>query len=141
MHARMEVVVQALIADDQGRILMLQRPSGKWQFVGGRVEAGEKWEEALRREASEEAGITQFDIVSVMAIDNWTWKGVPQFGVCFYAHTFSSTIRLSDEHIDCRWLGTDDNLDKLEYFHSSLRLLLERALCGETHYQQLPSDR
>ena len=136
----MEVVVQLVLADEQGRILLLQRPSGKWQFVGGRVEENESWEQALRREVDEEVGITQFDILSVMALNNWTWKGVPQFGIYFFGGTSSTTIRLSDDHIGSCWVEAGNDLDQIELFHSSLRTLLDRALRGETHFQPLPAD-
>jgi 8-oxo-dGTP diphosphatase len=56
-------VVAALITSDGGqRVLVQQRPPGKprgllWEFPGGKVEAHESDEEALRREAREELGI------------------------------------------------------------------------------------
>ncbi len=52
-------VVAAIIEDEQGLILIAQRPSGKilaglWEFPGGKIEAGESASEALRRELKEE---------------------------------------------------------------------------------------
>ena len=60
---RMIFVVAALLIDDQGRVLLAQRPEGKamaglWEFPGGKVEAGELPEHALVRELREELGIT-----------------------------------------------------------------------------------
>ena len=54
-------VVAALIWQD-GRFLACQRPANKargllWEFVGGKVEAGETKEAALIRECKEELGI------------------------------------------------------------------------------------
>ena len=57
-----DVAVGVLI-DAQGRFLMTSRPEGKvyagyWEFPGGKLEAGESVEQALRRELHEELGIT-----------------------------------------------------------------------------------
>ena len=56
------VAVGILIADD-GRVLLTSRPVGKvyagfWEFPGGKLEAGESVEQALRRELHEEIGVT-----------------------------------------------------------------------------------
>ncbi len=55
-------VVAALIWD-KDKFLICQRPANKargllWEFVGGKVEAGEKKEQALIRECQEELAIT-----------------------------------------------------------------------------------
>ncbi len=57
-----EVAVGVLIRDD-GAFLLTSRPVGKvyagyWEFPGGKLEAGESVEQALRRELIEEIGIT-----------------------------------------------------------------------------------
>ncbi|MEY4908280.1 MAG: hypothetical protein RL260_1998 [Pseudomonadota bacterium] len=62
-----EVAVGVLIERDaegnDGRFLLTSRPEGKvyagyWEFPGGKLEAGESVEDALRRELQEELGIT-----------------------------------------------------------------------------------
>jgi 8-oxo-dGTP diphosphatase len=56
-----DVAVGVLI-DAEGRFLLTSRPAGKvfagyWEFPGGKLEAGETVEQALRRELHEEIGI------------------------------------------------------------------------------------
>lgn len=56
------LVVAAVLIDRDGRVLIAQRPEGKqmaglWEFPGGKVEAGERPEQALVRELKEELGI------------------------------------------------------------------------------------
>lgn len=57
-----DVAVGVLI-DGAGRFLLTSRPAGKvyagyWEFPGGKLEAGESVEQALKRELFEELGIT-----------------------------------------------------------------------------------
>jgi 8-oxo-dGTP diphosphatase len=61
-RAIVDVAVGVLIRPD-GDFLLTSRPQGKvyagyWEFPGGKLEAGETVEQALRRELVEEIGIT-----------------------------------------------------------------------------------
>lgn len=61
MKPRLRVVAAALF-DDDGRVLLAERPAGKhmagwWEFPGGKVSAGESDADALVRELREELGI------------------------------------------------------------------------------------
>lgn len=62
-----DVAVGVLVERDaqgrEGRFLLTSRPEGKvyagyWEFPGGKLEAGETVEQALKRELHEELGIT-----------------------------------------------------------------------------------
>jgi len=57
------LVVAVALIDADDRVLIAQRPEGKalaglWEFPGGKIDAGERPEEALVRELREELGIT-----------------------------------------------------------------------------------
>ncbi|MBM3608373.1 MAG: 8-oxo-dGTP diphosphatase MutT [Alphaproteobacteria bacterium] len=57
------LVTAAALVDADNRVLIAQRPQGKqlaglWEFPGGKIDAGERPEEALIRELHEELGIT-----------------------------------------------------------------------------------
>lgn len=66
MRTPIDVAVGVLVERTpagEGRFLLTSRPQGKvyagyWEFPGGKLEAGESVEQALRRELHEELGIT-----------------------------------------------------------------------------------
>ncbi len=60
--SKMLLVVACALIDQDGRVLIAQRPEGRsmaglWEFPGGKVEPGEAPEGALIRELREELGI------------------------------------------------------------------------------------
>ena len=95
---RLLVCAVALI-DADGRVLLAKRPEGKtlaglWEFPGGKVEEGERPEEALIRELKEELGINvehsclapltfashayeNFHLLMPLYVCR-RWKGIPQ---------------------------------------------------------------
>ena len=61
--ARLLPVVAVALVDERGRVLLAKRPEGAvhadlWEFPGGKIEPGERPEDALVRELREELGIT-----------------------------------------------------------------------------------
>jgi 8-oxo-dGTP diphosphatase len=59
---RLLLVVAVALIDADNRVLIAQRPEGKqlaglWEFPGGKLDPGERPEEALIRELNEELGI------------------------------------------------------------------------------------
>ncbi len=56
------IVAACALLDRKGRVLLAKRPEGRslaglWEFPGGKVEAGERPDDALIRELREELGI------------------------------------------------------------------------------------
>ncbi|MBQ3423996.1 MAG: (deoxy)nucleoside triphosphate pyrophosphohydrolase [Clostridia bacterium] len=59
---RLRLVVAAAVVERAGKVMLCQRKADvhnalKWEFPGGKLEAGESPEEALARELHEELGI------------------------------------------------------------------------------------
>jgi len=62
VSAKVVLVAACALIDADGRVLIAERPPGKsmaglWEFPGGKVDPGERPEDALIRELKEELGI------------------------------------------------------------------------------------
>lgn len=95
-----------------GKMLILERKpapgrSRGWEVVHGRLEADEKWEDALRREVAEETGLT--NLTELKLVSTWSLAGParagkkPILGVSFWGQTTQSEIKISDEHQAFAW--------------------------------------
>ncbi|MBS1835943.1 MAG: (deoxy)nucleoside triphosphate pyrophosphohydrolase [Acidobacteria bacterium] len=98
MRPSRAIVVAGVIEAPDGRILACQRKKGhrhelKWEFPGGKLEAGENPAEALRRELSEELGIDA-EIGKEMARYEFSYQGKPPIELIFFSvHEFRGEIR------------------------------------------------
>jgi 8-oxo-dGTP diphosphatase len=71
---RLRVVAAALV-DEQGRVLIAERPAGKhmagwWEFPGGKVASGESDAQALVRELREELGVDAHPDAEIMTLSH-----------------------------------------------------------------------
>ena len=103
-------VVAAIIHDAEGRIFATQRGYGefkdRWEFPGGKMEAGETPEEALRREIWEELE-TRIEVERLVETVEYDY---PQFHLtmhCFLCRVESGQLELK-EHEAAKWLGKDE---------------------------------
>ena len=99
-------VVAALIWD-QDRFLASHRPAHKarallWEFVGGKTEPGESWEDALIRECREELGITVKPLDIFMKVVH-EYPDLTVHLILYNAIITEGEIRLL-EHNDARWI-------------------------------------
>lgn len=103
-------VVAAIIHDSEGRIFATQRGYGEWkdwwEFPGGKMEAGETPEEALKREIWEELE-TRIVVEKLVEMVEWDY---PQFHLtmhCYLCHVESGHLELK-EHEAAKWLNKDE---------------------------------
>ena len=90
------LVAAVALIDQDGRVLLAQRPNGKsmaglWEFPGGKVEIGETPEAALIRELEEELGIN-------------TWKSCLA-PLTFASHTYDDFHLLMPLFACRKWEG------------------------------------
>lgn len=120
----MTEVVAALIWDEN-RFMICQRPAHKargslWEFVGGKVEPGERKEEALVRECREELGVT----VDVGDVFMEVTHKYPDITV--HLTLFSASIREGVpqklEHQDIRWI-TAEEIGKFSFCPADTEIL------------------
>lgn len=117
-------VVAALIWDKE-RFLICQRPANKarallWEFVGGKVEAGESLQEALIRECREELSIT-------VAVDDVFMDVVHEYpDITVHLTLFNSRIAEGVptllEHNDLRWIRVDE-IDNFDFCPADIDIL------------------
>ena len=106
----MTEVVAALIWDGD-RFLICQRPEHKargllWEYVGGKVEAGETKQEALIRECREELGIT-ISVGDVFMDVVHEYPDITVHLTLFHAQIVNGEIKLL-EHNAVAWITPDE---------------------------------
>ena len=123
MMKRIEVVA-AIIHDAEGRIFATQRGYGEWkdgwEFPGGKMEAGETPEEALRREIWEELE-TRIGVERLVETVEYDY---PQFHLtmhCYLCRVVSGRLELK-EHEAARWL-TKDKLNEVDWLPADLQII------------------
>ena len=110
------LVAAAALIDDQGRVLLAQRPEGKsmaglWEFPGGKVDEGETPEFALMRELEEELGIeTRPTCYSPIAFASHSYDDFHLLMPVFACRMWKGEIK-ANEHQALEWVKPVDMYD------------------------------
>ncbi|EOB1206911.1 TPA: (deoxy)nucleoside triphosphate pyrophosphohydrolase [Photobacterium damselae] len=111
-----QIEVVAAVLMNGGQFLAVQRGesklsyvSKKWEFPGGKVEAGETLVAAITRELEEELRITIAEPQFLLTVEH----SYPDFDItmhCFVVNVPTRELELT-EHLDSRWLNKDQLWD------------------------------
>ena len=107
------LVSACALIDADGRVLICKRPQGKamaglWEFPGGKVEAGERPEDALIRELDEELGIAvKEDCLAPFTFASHTY---PEFHLLMplYLCRRWEGVPAAREHPEIKWVYPRD---------------------------------
>ena len=111
--------VVAAVIFREGKVLCVQRAehekeyvSLKWEFPGGKVDAGESREEALVREIEEELATEIHELQYLMSVEH----SYPDFHLTM--HAYACALKAGEvelrEHVGLKWLAVEE-LDQLDW--------------------------
>ncbi len=141
---RIVLVNRCVIENDEGRLLLIKRSQndrfnpGLWEFPGGKLEAGQDLQTALRREVIEETGLTVEPVSPLVYADSFVIKegnkyaGLPYVVIFNIGRIISGEIQLS-EHDDYAWETQDGALARelTPESEKALRFLAGTLLQGQ----------
>ena len=105
-----QIEVVAAIIRKENQIFATQRGYGEWkdwwEFPGGKMEAGETPEEALKREIWEELE-TRIVVERLVETVEWDYPAFHLTMHCYLCHVESGHLQLK-EHEAAKWLNRDE---------------------------------
>lgn len=108
---RYPIPAVAAVIVEEGEILLVRRGGrvaiGTWALPGGKIEWGETMEQAVRREAREETGLS-VEVQKIAGVFDLIIYDVEIDAhyviVDFFARRISGELRSGDDADECRWV-------------------------------------
>jgi 8-oxo-dGTP diphosphatase len=120
--------VKVIIRNRVGQCLLIRRSNasrhgaGQWDFPGGKLDPGERFDEGLIREVSEETGLR----IQLTRLVGCADSLVPDRTVIYIimeARLLEGQLQLSSEHTDATWVDASEltNMELCEQFRRFAR--------------------
>lgn len=127
--------VRLILFDQHGHILVLKRSPqsntnpAKWELPGGKIDAGETFDDALKREILEETGFT----VAIHTAAGTAMQETDEYRVVnlvMVGTILSGGLSISMEHCEYRWAGLPEiaALDKADWFTEYFTMYMSGSL-------------
>ena len=122
------LAVRAIIANDDGKVLILKRANtlhgdGKWCLPGGNVEYGQSVQEAVKKEIKQEIFITCTDFFFLFIVENLPSEESDLHYVnLIYKCVSEGILHLNYESSDYAWIGPEDLKDFKFAFRNDIAL-------------------
>lgn len=118
------IQVVAAIIKKEDKIFATKRGYGEfkglWEIPGGKVEKGEKNEDALKREIQEELD-TEISVNSFVKTIDYDYSNFHLTMHCYLCSVISGKLTLL-EHLDAKWLRKEE-LESIEWLPADYLLL------------------
>lgn len=118
------VKVVAAVIKDENKIFATARGYGEykgwWEFPGGKIEAGETPQEALKREILEELD-TEIKVGNLIDTIEYDYPSFHLSMDCFWCEIVKGNLVLK-EHEAAKWLAKEE-LDSVEWLPADLGLI------------------
>ena len=113
------VSVAALVTNEKDEILLVNSPWRGWEYPGGLIEPGETFQEALKREVREEAGV-EIEITGFVGICKNVGKDI--VNIDFTAQYVGGELTPSEESTEVIWATPEKAMELITFPLTKKRL-------------------
>lgn len=109
----------ALVTNDDGKILLVKSPWRGWEYPGGLIEPGETFQDCLKREIREEAGV-EIEILGFVGICKNVERDI--VNIDFTARYVSGELTPSEESTEVFWATEEEAFELITFPLTQKRL-------------------
>ncbi len=119
----------ALVTNQADEILLVKSPLRGWEYPGGLIEPGETFQQALKREVREEAGV-EIEITGFVGICKNIERDI--VNIDFTARYIGGELTTSEESTEVIWASPEQAIDLITFPLTKKRLanMLSKRNCA-----------